>query len=160
MARKRNTNFRLGLNRLELIEAAQLFGKSEKTAKKDSTKRLEEYLVNKFGGRGFKVPQFTQQELRDIRDATQNYGLHDSLDLINRRIKRMSGNHDEENYLRLTIAREFSGYYDGIITKRMVDELLARLPLADRNETISGLKNHEIQYQMIFEEYIEELENE
>lgn len=157
MARKRNTNFRLGLGRQELIEAAQLFGKKLSTAKKDSTKRLEEYITNKLGGRGTKVPDFTEREKRDIKDSVKTFGLQDALHLASYRIGRITGNQDETNYLRLTIGRAFQPYFDGGIRKEHIDELMRRLPNLDRGELISGVTRHEPYYQQMFMDYAEEL---
>ena len=111
MARRKNTNFRLGLNRAELIEAAQLFGKKLSVAKKDSTKRLEEYLMNKIGGRGSKVPDLTKQQRKEIQEATRQYGLEEGLHLLAYRVRKITGMGNEQNFLRLSIARSFAAFY-------------------------------------------------
>jgi hypothetical protein len=157
MARKKNTNFRLGLNRQELIEAAQLFGKKLSVAKKDSTKRLEEYITHKLGGRGTKVPDFTEREKRDIRDSAKTFGLQDALHLAAYRIGKITGKQDETNYLRLSLGRAFQAYYDGGVKKEHIDELMRRLPNLDRGELISGVSRHEPYYQQLFMDYAEEL---
>lgn len=157
MAKKTNTNFRLGLSRKELIESSQLFGKSLKTASKDSTKRLEEYVTNKLGGRGTKVPDFTEKEKRDIKDSAQSFGLQDGLHLLSYRIGKVTGNRDETNYLRLSIGRAFTPYYEGGIKKEHIDEIIKRLPALQRSELISGVSRHEPYYQQLFLDYAEEL---
>lgn len=159
MAKKqRNTNFRLGLSRQELIESAKLFGKSEKSAKKANTKSLEQYLTTKLGGRGTKVPTFSEVQKRDVRDSAANFGLQDALHMVSYRIGKLTGNQDETNYLRLTIARAFGAYYDGGVTSKHIDDLLSMIPMGNRNEIISGISRHEPAYQNIFLDYIEELE--
>lgn len=158
MARKINTNFRLGLNRQQLIEAAKLFGKKESVARKDSTKRLEEYIVNKFGGRGTKVPTFTEREKSEIRESAKIYGLQDGLHLLSYRIGKVTGRQDENNYLRLSIGRAFSAYYEGGVKKEHIDELISRIPPMQRDEIISGVSRHDPFYQDLFMSYAEELE--
>jgi hypothetical protein len=158
MAKKINTNFRLGLNRQELIEAAQLFGKSLKTAKKDSTKRLEEYLTNKLGGKGTKVPTFSDQQKRDVRDSANAFGLQDALHMVSYRIGKLTGNQDETNYLRLSVGRAFQAYYDGGVRSEHIDALIARMPMGDKNEIISGVSRHDSYYQQLFLDYAEELQ--
>src|SRR5690554_1792376 len=111
--RRKNLNFRLGLNRQELIEGAQLFGMSEKSAKKSNTKRLEQFLTTKLGGRGTKVPTFSDVQKRDIRDSANSFGIQDALHMVSYRINKLTGNQDETNYLRLSIGRAFGAYYDG-----------------------------------------------
>lgn len=157
MARRKNTNFRLGLNRAELIEAAQMFGKKLSVAKKDSTRRLEEYLINKLGGRGTKVPDFTEQQRKEIREATRQYGLEEGLHLLGYRVRKMTGQSDEQNFLRLSIARSFSAFYEGGIRKEHIDELMKRMPKLERDRVISGVTNLDPYYVELFEEYAEEL---
>lgn len=160
MAKKTpNTNFRLGLNRSELIAAAQQFGKSAKTAKRDSTKRLEQYLTNKFAGRGTKVPDFPEQHKKDVRTSMQEFGLQETLNVVAYKMGKITGKQDEKNYLRLTVARAFSAYTDAGITSKNIDELIARLPKGERSEIISGLRKHEGYYQQIFLDYADEVNN-
>ena len=158
MARKTNTDFRLGLNRQELIEAVQLFGKSEKSAKKSNTKRLEQFITTKLGGKGTKVPNFTEVQKRDIKDSAKSFGIQDALHMVSYRIGKTTGNQDESNYMRLTIARAFGAYYDKGVTSAHVDELMSRIPMGNRQEIISGVSRHDPYYQNIFLDYIEELE--
>ena len=68
-----------------------MFGKSERTAKKDSTKRLEEYVVNKLAGRGAKVPQFRPEEKREIQQAVQKGGIMAGINLAAYRVKVATG---------------------------------------------------------------------
>lgn len=161
MAKKKvNTNFRLGLNRQELIEAAQLYGKKLSTAKKDSTKRLEEYVMNKIGGRGSKVPEFSERERREIRQSASDYGILDALKLITYRNEKISGMRDDSNFLRLTISRGFSLFYDGMVTSQHIDELISRLPQLGATQVDSDMINISPYYQQLFEDYAEELEEE
>lgn len=158
MANKRNTNFRLGLNRQELIESVQLFGKSAKSAKKANTKSLEQFLTTKLGGRGTKVPTFSEVQKRDIKDSAANFGIQDALHMVSYRIGKLTGNQDENNYLRLSIGRAFGAYYDKGVTSKHIDDLISMLPMGNRSEIISGVERHEPSYQNIFLDYIEELE--
>ena len=160
MARKKghsNTNFRLGLNRAELIEAAQMFGKKLSVAKKDSTKRLEEYIMNKIGGRGSKIPDFTEQQKKEVREATRHYGLEEGLHLLGYRVRKITGQSNEQNFLRLSIARSFAAFYDKGVRKEHIDELMTRIPKLERDRIISGVMNLEPYYVDLFEEYAEEL---
>lgn len=158
MTKKINTNFRLGLNRQELIEAAQLFGKSEKSARKSNTKRLEQFITTKLGGKGTKVPTFTDVQKRDIKDSASSFGVQDALHMLSYRIGKVTGNQDESNYMRLTIGRAFAAYYDKGVTSAHIDELLSRIPMGNRQELISGVSRHDPYYQNIFLDYAEELE--
>lgn len=151
---------RLGLNRQELIQSATLFGKSEKAAKRSSTERLEQFLTNKLGGKGTKIPEFTDRQKRDISDSSKDFGIQDALHMVSYRIGRLTGNQDESNYLRLTIGRAFNAYYEGQVTSRMLDELMSRIDTSDRNEVISGVSKHDYYYQEIFDDYARELEQE
>lgn len=160
MARKKryiNTNFRLGLNRAELIEAAQMFGKKLSVAKKDSTKRLEEYVMNKIGGRGSKIPDFTEQQKKEVREATRHFGLEEGLHLLGYRVRRITGQSNEQNFLRLSIARSFSAFIDGGVRKEHIDELMTRIPKLERDRVISGVMNLEPYYVELFEQYADEL---
>lgn len=160
MARKKrhiNTNFRLGLNRAELIEAAQMFGKKLSVAKKDSTKRLEEYVMNKIGGRGSKIPDFTEQQKKEVREATRHYGLEEGLHLLGYRVRKITGQSNEQNFLRLSIARSFAAFYDRGVRKEHIDELMIRIPKLERDRIISGVMNLEPYYVDLFEEYADEL---
>lgn len=158
MAKQNNNDFRLGLNRQELIAASQLFGKSEKGAKKSNTKRLEQFITTKLAGKGTKVPSFTEQQRRDIKDAASSYGVHDALHMVSYRIAKVTGNQDENNYLRLTIGRAFGAYYDKGVTSKDIDELMSRIPMSNRNEIVSGVSRHEPYYQNLFLDYAAELE--
>ena len=159
MARKKpNTNFRLGLDRAELIEAAQMFGKKLKTAKKDSTKRLEEYLVNKLGGKGTKVPTFNKTEKQDVIDHTKTYGLLDGIDLVRYRLERAnSGRRDESNYLRLSIRRSFHAFYTGAITDEHLNEIVGRMSHLDHYQMLDGLYHGKPYVTEILREYGDEL---
>lgn len=161
MAKRRyiNTNFRLGLNRQELIEAAQLYGKKLSVAKKDSTKRLEEYLVNKLAGRGSKVPQFNPEQKREIRQAVEKGGVMSGVQLTAYRIKVATGTNDRNAYLRLSIGEAFAAFYDKGIRSEHIDELMSRMPSPDDYDNIAGIYEMDLQYVEIFETYAEELRN-
>lgn len=156
----KNTDFRLGLSRSELIEAAQLFGKTDKGARKSNTKRLEQFITTKLAGKGTKVPNFTEQQRRDIQDSAKSFGVQDALHMVSYRIAKVTGNQDETNYMRLTIGRAFGAYYDKGVTAKHIDELMSRIPMGNRNEIVSGVSRHEPYYQNLFLDYAEELEEE
>lgn len=152
-----NTNFRLGLNRQELIQAAQMFGKSEKTAKKDSTKRLEEYLTRRItGAKNPTVPNLTDRQKQDIRSYSEEYGVYDALHSAAYYTRKAVGSQDENNFLRLTVARTIPAYYNGVITNDIIDDMVAKLD-GDKNEIISGIINGDYYYDAIFRDYFENL---
>jgi hypothetical protein len=155
---KQNTDFRLGLNRQQLVDAAQLFGKSDRSAKKSNTKRLEQFVTTKLAGKGTKVPSFTEQQKRDIHDSAKSFGVTDALHMVSYRIGKVTGNQDETNYMRLTIGRAFQAYYDKGVTSANIDELMSRIPMSNRNEIVSGVSRHEPYYQNLFIDYANELE--
>lgn len=149
----------MGLNRQELIEAAQLYGKKLSVAKKDSTKRLEEYLVNKLAGRGAKVPQFKAEERREIKEAVRKGGLMSGLQLAAYRIKVATGSDSQNAYLRLSVAEAFSAFYEGAVRSEHIDELMKRLPSVDDYANIAGIYEMDLEYIELFESYAEELRN-
>lgn len=158
-----NSNFRLGLDRKQLIEAAKIFGRTEQSAKKASTKTLEQYIINQVSGKkGTPIPEFSERRRKDISNNVRDYGIHDAVHSISYHTKRSSGNQDETNYLRLTIGRAFRGFIGGIVTNEMIDELVIRLDFGTINEIISGLEGGENSYYYlsILEDYAEELKEE
>lgn len=160
MARKTNTDFRLALNRQELIAASQLFGKSEKSAKKSNTKNLEKFVTKHLAGKSIPVPQLSDMQKRDIKDSTKDFGLHEGLHMLSYRIKKITGNHDETNYLRLTLARHFTSYYDELVTNENIDYLISKLPMLTKDELVSGVEKHDLYYQNLFVDYADELKRE
>lgn len=136
-----------------------MFGKSAKVAKKDSTRRLEEYLVNKIAGRGSKVPNFSEQQKREIKRASEQFGLQEGLHLMGYRVRKATGREDENNFLRLSIARGFAAFYDGGVKREHIDELISRLPALERYDLIAGVTRLDPYFVDVFEEYAEELEN-
>lgn len=158
MAKKTNTDFRLGLNRQELIKAAQLFGKSEKSVRKSNTKSLEQFLTSQLGGKGTKVPTFSDMQKRDIKDSTKSFGLTEGLHMVSSRIRKATGSHNESNFMRLTIGNAMRAYTDEQITNEHISEVISRLPNGDKSEIVSGVSNHEPYYQNIILDYLEELE--
>lgn len=156
-----NTNFRLGLDRKQLIEAAKVFGRAEKSAKKASTKTLEQYIINQVSGKkGTKVPDFNERRKKDISSNARDFGIHDALHSVSYHTKKATGSQDNNNYLRLTIARAFRGFYNGLVTNDMIDELMVRIGEGNVNEVISGVENGDYYYVSTFEDYAEELEQE
>lgn len=158
MGKQNNTDFRLGLNRQELIAASQLFGKNDASARKSNTKRLEQFITTKLAGKGIKVPSFTEQQRRDIKDSAKSFGVQDALHMVSYRIGKVTGNQDETNYMRLTIGRAFAAYTDKGVTRKDIDELMSRIPMGNRNEIVSGVSRHEPYYQNLFLDYAEELQ--
>lgn len=158
MAKKINTNFRLGLDRQQLIQAAQQFGKSEKSAKKSNTKRLEQFIATKLGGKGTKVPEFSDMQKRDIRDSTKSYGLQEGLHMVSSRIRKVTGSHDENNFLRLTVGNAISAYTDENVTSQDISEVISLIGNGDKSEIISGVTRHDAYYQNIILDYLEEKE--
>lgn len=154
--KKPNTNFRLGLNRQELVQAAQRLGKSEKSAKKANTKSLEQYLTSQLGGRGTKVPLFSEMQKRDIRDSTKSYGLLEGLHMVSSRIRKVTGSHNEDNFLRLTVGAAISAYTDEQVTTEDISEVISRLGTGEKSEIISGTTKHDFYYQSIILDYLEE----
>lgn len=134
-----------------------MFGKSERTAKKDSTKRLEEYVVNKLAGRGAKVPQFRPEEKREIQQAVQKGGIMAGINLAAYRVKVATGTDSKSAFLRLSVMETFSAFYDGAITSQHVNELMSRLPGLDDYDNIRGIYYMELEYVELFESYAEEL---
>jgi hypothetical protein len=158
MAKKpTNTNFQLGLTRQQLILGAQDLGKSLKSAKKASTKTLENYITKQLGGKGTKIPVISERAKRDIKDAAEAYGIKEGLQLLGNRIKKLTGNQDENNYLRLTAANALQSYYSGEVNKEIIDVLVSRLSEGDYDEIVSGLRNHKGYYKEIVENYADEL---
>lgn len=142
-----------------MIQAAQLYGKKLSVAKKDSTKRLEEYLVNKLAGRGSKVPQFSPEQKREIRQAVEKGGLMSGLQLAAYRIKVATGSDSQNAYLRLSVAEAFGAFYEGVVRSEHIDELMKRLPSVDDYENIAGIYEMDLEYIELFESYAEELRN-
>lgn len=156
--RKRNTNFRLGLNRKELIEASQVYGKTEKSAKKSSTVNLEKYIIRQLMGKGTKFPELSNTDKRDVSDNAEAWGVRDALRRLTYRTEKLSGKRDEENFLRLTINDSFSLYYDGQVKREHVDELISRLPQLEATQVDSDMINIGPYYRNLFIDYAEELE--
>lgn len=73
MARKKNTNFRIGMNRQELIDKAVELGKTLQQAKKTNTARLEVYVARRID-----IPNIPNNIVRrPIKEAKDfNYGLN------------------------------------------------------------------------------------
>lgn len=161
MAKKTpNKNFRLGLDRSQLIQAAQMFGKSEKTAKKDSTKRLEEYLTRRLSGdKKAKVPTFNERQVSNIQQNAKDFGFLDAVHSAAYHIRKATGSQDENNFLRLTIARNFAPFYNGTVTNDILDELVNEVEgSGSKNEIISGIIKNDFYYTALFSEYADKLE--
>lgn len=158
MARKRNTNFRLGLDRKQLIETAILYGKSEKSAKKSNTQNLERFAMRQILGKGYKFPELSATDKKEIKDHANAWGVKDALKRLTYRAEKLTGMRNEENFLRLTITDGFSLYYDGSITKQHIDELISRLPRLESTQVDSDMINISPYYRNLFIDYAEELE--
>jgi hypothetical protein len=160
VTKAKNSNFRLGLNRSELIEASKLFGKGHDTAKKSSTKALESYLVNKFAGKGAKVPELSKDSLRDIERTKNTFGFTEGIKYAGYKIGKAVGNTNEDSFLRLSLASAFRAYSDIPITSQLLDELERRLPDSEYGVKVSGVVGHKYNYVEMFVEYADELQNE
>lgn len=161
MARKKNTNFRLGLDRKQLIEASIIYGKNEKSAKKANTKTLENFVVKQLTGkkkRGQKFPELSPMDRREINSNAKAWGVRDSLKQLTYKVEKLSGLRNEENFLRLTINDGFSLYYDGIVKPSHIDELISRLPQLESTQVDSDMINISPYYRNLFIDYADELE--
>lgn len=155
--RKLNTNFRLGLDRQQLIAAAKELGKPLKSAKKANTKTLENFVIKQLADKKTKVPEISDRARKDIRDAASTYGIREGLQLLGNRIKKLTGDQNESNYLRLTAANALSSYYSGAINNQVIDELVSRME-GEYDEIISGIRNHGGgYYSEIIRDYADEL---
>lgn len=155
---KKNTNFRLGLDRQQLIEAAQIYGKSEQSSKKSNTANLEKFVVKQIVGKGAKFPELSASDKRDVKDNADAWGTRDALKRLTYRVDKINGARDEENFLRLTLTDGFSLYYDGTVRREHIDELISRLPRLEATQVDSDMINISPYYRNLFIEYAEELE--
>lgn len=158
IARKRNSNFRLGLDRKQLIEASIVYGKNEKSAKKSNTVNLEKFIIKQIMGKGSPFPELSPSDKRDVKDNADAWGVRDALKRLTYRAEKLSGTRDEENFLRLTMTDGFSLYYDGSITRSHIDELISRLPRLEGTQVDSDMINITPYYRNLFIDYAEELE--
>lgn len=163
MARKKkNVDFRLGLDRKQLIEAATVYGKAEKSAKKANTKTLENFIVKQLLGdkrkRGQAFPELTPTQKRETYDNAKAWGVKDSLKHLTYKVEKVTGLRNEENFLRLTINDSFSLFYDGIVSQHHVDTLISRLPELERTQVNSDMINISPYYRHLYIDYATELE--
>jgi hypothetical protein len=158
MMAKKNKNFRLGLNRQQLIEASQIYGKTAKSAKKSNTVNLEKFIIKQISAKGTPFPELSIADKRDIRDNADAWGVRDALKRLTYRVDKLTGARDEENFLRLTITDGFSLYYDGTIKREHIDELISRLPRLEQTQVDSDMINISPYYRNLFIDYAEELE--
>lgn len=158
LAKKTNTDFRIGLTRQRLIEAAQIYGKSEKSSKKANTKSLENFIIKRLVTKGTAFPNLSPADKRDIKDNADAWGTKDALKRLTYRVEKLSGTRDEENFLRLTMSDNFSLYYDGIVKSEHVDELISRLPRLESTQVDSDMINISPYYRNLFIDYADELE--
>lgn len=155
--RKLNTDFLLGLNRQQLISGAQELGKSLKSAKKANTKTLQNFIVKNLGDSKTKVPEISERARKDIRDAASAYGIREALKLLGNRIKKLTGDQNENNYLRLSAANALSAYYSGEVNSQIIDDLVSRLE-GEYDEIVSGISKHNGgYYSEIVRDYADEL---
>lgn len=157
MAKKTNQEFKLGLTRAQLIEAAQFYDKPLKSAKKASTKTLEQFIIRNIAGKGVKVPSFNERELKDLKRSSTRYGTMDTLKLLTYRMDKIAGERDERNFLRLTVARNLALFYDGKIESHHIDEFIRKLPLLYGTQVDSDFIDARGSYHALFSEYAEEL---
>lgn len=155
---KKNTNFRLGLNRQQLIEAAQIYGKADKSAKKANTKTLENFVVKQIVGKSGAFPELSQADKRDVRDNAEAWGTRDALKRLTYRVDKINGARNEENFLRLTLTDGFSLYYDGTVRREHIDELISKLPMLEATQVDSDMINISPYYRNLFIDFAEELE--
>jgi len=155
--RGKNTNFRLGLDRKMLVDAAVKLGKTEKSAKKSNTKALEKFITKTLTGTNAKVPEFNEMQKRDIKDRHKDYGLMSAVHLAAYRVRKITGEADDNSYLKVSVGTAFEGYYEGEITARDIEELISRIQGSNVKEIISGVERHESYYQNIMVDYAEEL---
>lgn len=158
---KRNTNFRLGLNRQQLIEAATTYGKDIKSAKKANTKTLENFVIKELTGkkkRGQKFPELSPEDKRYIHSNANAWGVYDALKHLTYKVEKLSGLRNENNFLRLTITDSFSLFYDGAVRPHHVDEIISRLPQLENTQVDSDMINISPYYRNLYIDYADELE--
>lgn len=148
---------KLGLTRQQLIEAAQVYGRSEKSAKKASTKDLDKLITRQIGGKGTTVPEFNDREINDIKQSATEWGTKDALKLLTYRFEKIHGARDEENFLRLTIARNFDSFISGEVTSEHIDEIISRLPNLGATQVDSDFMRIRGFYATLFRNYANEL---
>lgn len=157
MTRKRNTNFRLGLDRKQLIEAAIIYGKSEKSAKKSNTANLEKFITTKILGKGSKIPELSVADKRDVKENAQAWGVKDGLKRLTYRAEKLSGLRNETNFLTLTVTDGLSLFYDGTLTREIIDEMISILEQAGTTKVNSDLINISPHYREMYIDFVDEL---
>lgn len=154
--KKKNQNFRLGLNRQRLIEASIIYGKSPESTKKSNTANLEKFVIRNMAEKGTKVPELNDAEKREIIITADKWGTKDALKKLTYRIDKIAGAVDDENFIRLTMNDNFSLFYDGVVTREHVDELISRLPSL-QTQVDSEMINIGSYYRNLFLDYADEL---
>lgn len=155
---KKNTNFRLVLDRKQLIEAAQIYGKSEKSAKKSNTAALERFVLKKIAGKNASFPELTPADKREVKNYGDSWGTREALKRLTYRVDKINGARNEENFLRLTMTDGFSLYYNGTVRREHIDELISRLPQLEQTQVDSDMIEISPYYKNLFIDYAEELE--
>lgn len=150
-----DTNFQFGVDRTQLKRLAKDLGYKGKVDKAN-TKALEKYIQNQLIGRGKEVV-LTEPMKRDIKSFF-DIGYSKGKGYLAEKLARVSGtSYDSDSSLALEIEKQFSVFYDGTITKEMVEELMyVRMQYQYIGQAFNGLKNT-FEYMDIFREYAREL---
>lgn len=150
-----DTNFRFGIDRNELKKLAVDLGYKGKVGKAN-TKALEKYIQNQLVGRGKKV-ELDQAQKQDIKGFF-DIGYSKGKAYLAEKLARVTGtNYSGDTQLSIEIEKQFSVFYDGTITKEMIDELMnVRMQYQYIGQAFNGLRNT-FEYMDTFREYAREL---
>lgn len=153
-----DTDFRFGIDRTQLKRLASDLGYKGNVGKAN-TKALENYIQNQLVGKGKKV-ELTEPMKRDIKGFF-DIGYSKGKGYLAEKLARVTGsNYDSDGALAIEIEKQFSVFYDGVITKDMVDELMfVRMQYQYVGQAFNGLKNT-FEYMDTFREYARELTEE
>lgn len=150
-----DTNFRFGVGRDELKWLALDLGYKGKVGKAN-TKALENYIQNQLVGRGKKV-ELNEAQKRDIKGFF-DIGYSKGKGYLAEKLARVTGtNYSGDSQLSIEIEKQFSVFYDGVITKEMIDELMnVRMQYQYIGQAFNGLRNT-FEYMETFQQYAREL---
>lgn len=156
LTNSKENNLRLGVDRPTLKKLAKDLG-MKSDVNRQSTKRLEDFVQNNLTKKGQDKVQLTDKEKADVKAFFNvNYSKGKNY-LANKIAKTLKINHNNITALRQAIEKEFSVYYEGVITKEMLDELqYNRLEYKYLGEAFNKL-NNTFEYADILEEYANEL---
>lgn len=148
-------NFQFGVGREDLKKLAVDLGYKGKVGKAN-TKALEKFVQNKLIGRGKDV-EFTETMKKDV-SAFFKSGYHKGKAYLAEKMPRVAGiDYGGYGALENEVAKQFSVYYQGEITKEILDELMyTRMQYRYLGEAFNGLKNT-FEYVDLFKEYAREL---